>query len=118
MNINYIKQGDYLIPDLKLKDNKEYNIGKYGLLKLDYIKKYKKGFYTELLIKGDLNKYLHDIDITVNERINNLISLLTEKENINETLKKDNHMLWVSKMNSIKNIAEEIVLDDLIYEKL
>ena len=118
MNINYIKQGDYLIPNLKLKDNKEYNIGKYGLLTLDYIKKYKKGFYTELLIKGDLNKYLYDIDITSNERINNLISLLTEKENVNENLKKDNQMLWVRKMNSIKNVAEEIVLDDLIYEKL
>ena len=115
MNISYTKQGDYLLPDLKLKDKERFNIGKYGLLKLEYLKKNKRGLYTELLMNDKLNEYLHDVDIIANSRINNLILLLAEKENIDEKLKQNNQILWVGKMNNIKNIAEEIVLKELIY---
>lgn len=118
MNISYTKVGDYLLPDLKLKDKERLNIGKYGLLKLEYLKKNKRGIYTELLMKDKLNEYLHDIDIIANSRINNLILLLAEKENIDEKLKQNNQILWVGKMNNIKNIAEEIVLKELIYGEL
>ena len=118
MSISYTKIGDYLLPNLKLEDKERYNIGKYGLLKLEYLKKNKRGLYTELLMKDKLNEYLHDIDITVNNRINNLILLLVEKENINENLKQSDQFLWIGKMNNIKNIAEEIVLDELIYGEL
>ena len=100
---------------MKLEDKKRFNIGKYGLLKLEYLKKNKRGLYTELLMKDKLNEYLHDIDIIANDRINNLISLLAEKESINEDLKSSNQMLWIGKMNNIKNIAEEMVLKELIY---
>lgn len=115
MNISYTKVGDYLLPDLKLDDKERFNIGKYGLLKLEYLKKNKRGLYTELLMKDKLNEYLHDIDIIANSRINELILLLAEKENTNEKLKHDNQFLWIGKMNNIKNIAEEIVLKELIY---
>ena len=118
MNISYTKQGDYLLPDLKLEDKERFNLGKYGLLKLEYLKKNKRGVYNELLMKDKLNKYLHNIDITANNRINNLILLLAEKENINENLKQSDQFLWIGKMNNIKNIAEEIVLDELIYGEL
>ena len=102
MNISYIKQGDYLLPDLILKEKVQYNIGKYGLLRLQYIKKYKLGLYFDLLVNDTLNEYLHDIDITVMEKVQSLIKELDEKENINEKLKQDNQI-------------EEIILNEYIY---
>ena len=115
MNISYTKQGDYLLPDLILKEKVQYNIGKYGLLRLQYTKKYKLGLYFDLLVNDNLNEYLHDIDTTVMEKVQKIIKKLDEKENINEKLKQDNQILWVSKMNNIKNIAEEIILKEYIY---
>lgn len=115
MNISYTKQGDYLLPNLMLKEKEQFNIGKYGLLRLEYIKKYKLGLYFDLLMNDNLNEYLHDIDTTIMEKVQSLIKALAEKENINEKLKQDNQMLWVSKMNNIKNIAEEIILKEYIY---
>ena len=118
MNISYTRIGDYELPNLKLEDKERFNIGKYGLFKLDYLKNNKRGLYTELLVKDKLNEYLHDIDITANSRINDLILLLAEKENIDENLKQSDQFLWIGKMNNIKNIAEEIVLNELIYGEL
>ena len=115
MNISYTRIGDYLLPDLKLEDKERFNIGKYGLLRLEYIKKYKLGLYFDLLVNDTLNEYLHDIDITVMEKVQKLIIELAEKKNINEQLKENNQMLWVSKMNNIKNISEEIILKEYIY---
>ena len=115
MNISYAKKGDYLLPNLILKEKIQYNIVKYGLLRLEYIKKYKLGLYFDLLVNDNLNEYLHNIDTTVMEKVQKLITELAQKENINEQLKENNQMLWVSKMNNIKNIAEEIVLNEYIY---
>ena len=115
MNISYTKNGDYLLPNLILKEKVQFNIGKYGLLRLEYIKKYKLGLYFDLLVNDTLNEYLHDIDTTVLEEVQKLIKEIAEKENINEELKQNNQMLWVSKINNIKNTAEEIVLKKYIY---
>lgn len=116
MSISYTKIGDYLLPNLKLEDKERYNIGKYGLLKLEYLKKNKKGLYTELIMKDKLNEYLHDIDIILMEKAQSLIKKLVEKENITEELKSNNQMLWIGKMNKIKNRVEEIILKEYIYE--
>lgn len=115
MNISYTNKGDYLLPDLILEDKERFNIGKYGLLRLNYIKKEKLGLYFDLLVNDKLNEYLHDIDTTIMEKVQKLITELAEKENINEQLKENNQMLWVSKMNNIKNIAEEIIIKEYIY---
>ena len=115
MNISYTKKGDFLLPNLILKDKEQFNIGKYGLLRLNYMKKYKLGLYFDLLVNDKLNEYLHNIDTIVMEKVQKLIKELTEKENITEELKDSNQMLWVSKMNNIKDIAEEIVLKEYIY---
>ena len=115
MNISYTKKGDYLLPNLTLKDKEQFNIGKYGLLRLNYMKKEKLGLYFDLLVNDKLNEYLHNIDTTVMEKVQKLIKELTEKENITEELKSNNQMLWISKMNYIKNIAEEIILKEYIY---
>lgn len=114
MNISYNKSGDYLLPDLILKDKEQYNIGKYRLLRLNYIKKEKLGLYFDLLASDKLNEYLHNIDTIVMKKVQKLIKELAEKENITEELKDSNQMLWISKMNSIKNIVEEKVLKEYI----
>lgn len=115
MNVSYTKVGDYLLPDLNLENKERFNIGKYGLLKLDYLKKNKRGLYTELLMKDKLNEYLYDIDITLMEKEKSLIKELAEKENITEELKSSNQILWIGKMNNIKNKVEEIILKEYIY---
>ena len=115
MKITYTKCGDYLLPNLKLEDKERFNIGKYGLLRLNYIKKYKLGLYFDLLVNDKLNEYLHNIDTTVMEMVQKLIKELAEKENITEELKSSNQMLWIDKMNNIKNIAEEVILKEYIY---
>lgn len=115
MNISYTKSGDYLLPYLILENKKQYNIGKYGLLRLNYIKKYKSGLYFDLLVNDKLNEYLQNIDTIVMEKVQKLIKELAEKENITEELKNSNQMLWIGKMNNIKNRVEEIILKEYIY---
>ena len=114
--ITYHKEGDYLISDLIMENSCEnYHIGKYGRLRLNYIKDYKRGLYTELMINGTLSKHLADIDNAANERISLIIKQLAESENINEDLKSNNQLAWVQAMNNIKNRAEEIVYNEIIY---
>ena len=113
MNISYTRKGDYLLPDLILKDKEQFNIGKYGLLRLNYIKKYKLGLYFDLLVNDKLNGYLHDIDVSLIKKEQNLIKELAEK-NVTEELKSSNQMLWIGKMNNIKNRVEEIILKEYI----
>ena len=115
MSISYTKVGDYLLPNLKLEDKERFNVGKYGLLKLEYLKNNKRGLYTELLMKDKLNEYLHDIDISLIEKEQSLIKKLAEKEKITEELKNNNQMLWIGKMNNIRNRVEEIILKEYIY---
>ena len=108
MNISYERIDNYLLPNLILEKKKQYNIGKYGILKLEYIKKENLGLYFDLLVSDKLNEYLHEIDTTVMEKVQKLIKELAEKENINEKLNDSNQMLWVRKMNNVKNIVEDL----------
>ena len=114
--IEYIKCGDYYLPNLVMpKENTNYQIGKYGRMKLNYLKSYKKAEYFNLLMNCALNRYLHEIDVVCNDRINAIIPKLANQENITEELKANNQMEWVQAMNNIKNRAEEIVVNELIY---
>ena len=114
--ITYHKEGDYLIPDIIVENpKKDYHIGLYGRLKLEYMKKHQLGLYSDLILTGTLPEYLIEIDKTANERVYRIISELAKKENIDENLKQTNQMEWVRCMNNIKNRAEEIVFNELIY---
>ena len=113
--ITYRKEGDYFIPNLSLPIQPKNQIGKYGRLRLNYLKDFKKGLYTELLIDGTLKQYLLDIDENANNKVNLLIKQFAESENINEHLKEHHQMEWIQAMNNIKNRAEEIVLNEIIY---
>ena len=117
-NITYHKEGNYLIPDLYIeKDNykKDYHIGKYGNLRLEYLKEFKKGQYTEMFLNNKLRKHIVDTDIESYKMLNTLIEQFKEKENITEELKARNQLEWVQSMNNIKNRVEEIVYNELIY---
>ena len=114
--IEYIKQGNYYLPNLVLaQEDTNYAIGKYGRMKLNYLKNNKKAEYTILSMDGKLNRYLHEIDIACEDRIKTIIYQLVKQENITEELKATNQIEWVGKMNSIKNRAEEIIFNELIY---
>ena len=114
--IEYVRVGDYYIPNLTLpKPRRTGNIGKYGRLKLNYMKKYNIPEYTEMLLNNELNSYLLDIEDECKNKIEILIKQIAESENVTEELKVNNQLEWVGKMNSIKQSAEEIVLNELIY---
>ena len=115
--ITYRKEGDYLIPNLYIKDYKkcDYNIGRYGRLRLNYLKEHKRVLYTELLLTGKLSKHLALIDEDAKKRVSDIVNKLAQAEGINEDLKRTNQMEWVQAMNNIKNRAEEAFLNELIY---
>ena len=113
--ITYHREGYFYIPDIYIKDNKKFNLGKYGLMRLNYLKEYKKGIYKAMWLQGTLQKHLVEIDKECKKLENKIVKEIAEKENINEELKQNNQMLWVSKMNNIKNTVEEIILKEYIY---
>lgn len=114
--IEYIRVGDYYIPNLTLpKPRRTGNIGKYGRLKLNYMKKHNIPEYTEMLLNNELKSYLLDIEDECKNKIEILIKQMAENQDITEELKANNQLEWIGKMNSIKQSAEEIVLNELIY---
>lgn len=116
--ITYHKEGDYYIPDLYLAEDeyeKNYHIGKYGHLRLEYLKKNKMAEYTIMLMEGTLRKHIVDTDKQAKARYNILMKQMLEKNPINENLKDTNPLEWVSLMNNYKYTAEEIIYFELIY---
>ena len=108
MELNYIKNGDYYIPNLKLEKQKnQYNINKYGLLKLDYLKENKRAFYSELLMKNELNKYLFSVGNEAKDMVENIVKNYVDNDKtLTEKTKETNQMEWVQKMNNYRNRAE------------
>ena len=114
--ITYHREGDYFIPDLSVKwTNSDYHIGLYGRLRLEYLKKNKLGLYTDLILNGTLPDHLIEIDKCANKRVKSIINELAKKENVDENLKQINQLEWVRCMNNIKNRAEEIVFNEILY---
>lgn len=111
----YEKQGDYYIPCLSLPEEKQKPVGIWGQRHLRYIKQHKRIFYANLLTSCKLNSYLADVNEQAENMFSRLVKDLPEKENVTEELKAENQMLWVQRMNSIRNRAAEIVNADLIY---
>lgn len=118
MDITYTKVGDYFAPNLVLSENvKDFRIGKYGRLRLKYLKENKKAEYIVLNMKGELKKHLMEIDNLAKERVEFLIKQQAERQNVNEKLKENDQLKWVGMMNNIKNSAEEIVINELIFDE-
>ena len=116
MELKYIKTGDYELPNLTLKDNKKGTINKYGMLRLNHLKHYKKSLYTTLLMKDELTNHLVSVSKNAENLLNNLMeSYKKSDEKLSEKSKERNQIEWAKIMNNYKNTAEEIILNELIY---
>ena len=112
----YTQVGDYMLPDLlPAEEEKEANIGVWGMRHKRYLKQNHKVLYYNLLTSGKLNSYLADVEQQAQDLFLRLVKDLDEKENVTEELKASDMMLWVQKMNNIRNQATEIVNAEIIY---
>ena len=111
----YELQGDYYLPCLKLPEEGAVHIDIWGQRHRCYLKNLRKVLYTSLLTSGKLSSYLADIDRQAEKMLSRLVKWLSEKEGVTETLKAESQMLWVQKMNNLRNAAMEIVSNELVY---
>ena len=112
--MNYIQNGDYLIPDLKLSEQPEKPLGKYGRMRKTYLKEHRPILYNQLLMTEKLYPHLLEIDETANSRLEQMMPQLAEAAGATEELKARDPMAWVGLMNTCKAQAEEILLAELI----
>lgn len=114
--ITYTEHNGLYYPDLALPKQTNYTLGKYANLRLDFIKKHRRGTYTTLFTEGRLNEYLHEIDLQAHAMLDDIIPRLAKERGIDEDLKAHNSLQWVAEMNNIKASAEEIVFNEVVYE--
>ena len=113
--IDYTLQGDYYLPDLTVPTEKEQPIGIWGQRHLRYLRQHKRLLYTNLLTTCKLNGYLADIDRQAEEMFSRLVKQMAEREGVTEKLKAENQMIWVGKMNTIREAVTEFVNTKVIY---
>lgn len=113
--IEYIKKGDYYLPNLVIEPQRKINLNRYGRLRLEYLKNHKKAEYTILFIENKLVDHLEEIQETAIKRVEEIIQKLKLQSDLTEEMKNTNQLYWVGMMNNFKNQAEEIVLKELIY---
>ena len=113
--IEYIRNGDYYLPNLVLTPQREITLNKYGRLRLDYLKNHKKAEYTILFMDNKLKDHLEEIQEAALKRVDKIIQKLKTQSNLTEEMKNTDQLYWVGMMNNFKNQAEEIVLNELIY---
>ena len=112
----YTQVGDYMLPDLlPAEEEKEANIGVWAMRHKRYLKQNHRVLYYNLLTSGKLTAYLANIEEQASNMFSRLVNDLAEKENVTEELKASDMMLWVQKMNNIRNRATEIINVELIY---
>ena len=114
--ITYTEHNGLYYPDLALPEQTNYPIGKYGNLRLDFMRKHRRGTYTTLLTEGRLNEDLHAIDIQAHELLDDIIPRLAQERGIDEALKAHNPLQWTAEMNNIMASTEEIILREVIYQ--
>jgi hypothetical protein len=113
MILTYHKEGDYLLPNLTVPEAPK--LGKYGMLRREYLRKHRNGYYTGLQLSGKLDRHLKEIDQQAKEMVERLVFQMVKILGITEELKAKNQLEWVRQMNNIRASAEEVVLKELIY---
>ena len=113
MELTYRKEGDYLLPNIQAPEAPK--IGKYGMLRHTFLRRYRKTMLSGLQLNGKLNEHLEQIDRQANEMMETLTAQMAKQEGVNESLKAENQMKWVQMMNNIRASAEETVLKDIVY---
>lgn len=115
MELTYRKCGDYYIPNLTLRDTKEYSIGKYGWMRRTFLEKHRPFLYHELLVTERLMAHLEEIDTACREQLEVMEKDMMAQEGVTEALKAADQMEWVRRCNSIRSRAEEVILRELVY---
>lgn len=113
MELTYRMQGDYRLPNLIPPESPK--VGKYGMLRHSYLRKHREGLYTGMLMKGTLNTHLEEVDREANRMLKQLTTQMAREQGVTEALKAQEQMLWVQRMNNIRQAAEEIIYNQLIY---
>ena len=111
----YELHGDYYLPCLVIPEEEIHTVGMWGRKHQQYLREHRPMLYNDLILSGKLYSHLADIDIQARNKLDLLVIQLAEKEGINDQLKEQNQLAWVRAMNNIRNRAEEIVLNELIY---
>lgn len=112
--IHYVLQDEYYLPDLILPEQEYFHIGKYGMLRKIYLKKHKRGMYSNLLINCKLNEHLHNVDIMATRMVEKTIQAMAETDGTDEQLKATDQMRWTGHMNNYRCCAEEFVFREMI----
>ena len=112
--IEYILVGDYYLPNIALPEENR-PVGKWGRMHRDYLKEHRPILFNDLILSGQLWTYLADLNEQAQERLSLIVDQMKEAEDVTEELKAANQMAWVAAMNSIRNRAEEIILQEMIY---
>ena len=112
MQVTYRQTGDYLLPELTLPSTQK--IGKYGIMRKEYLKNTKRALYNKLLIQGELMKHLAEVESQATEEITRLEAIFAQAEELTEEMKNENSLAWVQRKNQIRKQAEEIVLREIV----
>ena len=115
MDLTYTERNGIMYPDLALPEQTNHPIGKYGRMRLNYLKKHRRGTYTTLLTSCTLNQHLYETEQEAKRQIDLSLSRLVKERGITEELKASNPLQWVQEMNNAKQSAEELVLNEIIY---
>ena len=115
IDIEYEKVGDYYVPNIVLEQEEKIILNKYGRARLRFLKENRKAEYSIMFMDGALNKHIKEIQNMTEERLSFIINKMVKQENITEELKQNNQIEWVRSMNNIKNRAEEIIYNEIIY---
>ena len=115
MIIQYHRCGDYLLPNLALEESEQKLIGKYGRMRKHYLKEHRPILFSSLLLSEKLYHHLSEINQSCIDRMELLTRQMADREGVTEALKATDHFEWVRRMNNIRNRAEEIVLNELVY---
>jgi hypothetical protein len=115
MNLTYEKCGDYLIPNLIPDPEPEGELRKFGLMRRSYLEDHRRGIYSGLLLSGKLKEHLLSVQEQAEEMFDLLVEQMAEREGVTERLKAQDQMLWVQRMNNIRERAEEIVREEIVY---
>ena len=115
MELTYTERNGIMYPDLTLPEQTNYPIGKYGKMRLDYLKKHRRGTHTTLRTSCALNQHLYDIEQEAKRQIDLTLSWLVKERRITEELKATDPLRWAQEMNNAKQSAEEIILNEIIY---
>ena len=115
MNLTYTKNGDYLVPDLTLTEQESRPLGKYGRLRKKYLEEHRPILWNQMILTETLFSHLREIEETANRRLEQMMPALMKAAGVTEDLKARDPMTWVGLMNSCKAQAEEVILQELIY---